>query len=414
MKILWVVNVPLIEASSILNIKYYFNAGWINSLASKLTNINDIQLAVCFSENDRSLPFKFFGSKITYYTFSKLDTAISFDFIIKDFKPDIVHIHGTEYKHSLIMATYCNRNNLKFVISIQGVINAISKHISNNLPQNIIKKRTFRNFLLCDNINDQIRIFGNKSKNEAKLFQLAKFVIGRTDLDKAVSMQFNKNLVYFKNNEILRDSFYNNNFEYSKDKPLNILMTQGYSSIKGLHNALDAIYTLKKFFPNIILKIAGNDIFSKNDLYSILKRTSYASFIRNKINKLRLKDNVIFLGNLNENQIKEQYLSSKLFILPSSIENSPNSLGEAMLLGLPIVASFVGGIPSMVTHYENALLYQHDAPYMLAFYIKELVDDNDLYIKLSKNSIEKARLLFDKNKNTFELIEIYKKIYLSN
>ena len=43
----------------------------------------------------------------------------------------------------------------------------------------------------------------------------------------------------------------------------------------------------------------------------------------------------------------DRYLKSNLFVCCSAIENSPNSLGEAQLLGMPYVASFVGGVPEI-------------------------------------------------------------------
>ena len=58
-----------------------------------------------------------------------------------------------------------------------------------------------------------------------------------------------------------------------------------------------------------------------------------------------LEDKVSFLGPLNAEQMKAEYLRSNVFLCPSSIENSPNSLGEAQMLGVPCVASYVGGIP---------------------------------------------------------------------
>lgn len=45
----------------------------------------------------------------------------------------------------------------------------------------------------------------------------------------------------------------------------------------------------------------------------------------------------------------EQYLKAHIFVCPSSVENSPNSLGEAQLLGVPCIGSIAGGIPSMLS-----------------------------------------------------------------
>ena len=79
-----------------------------------------------------------------------------------------------------------------------------------------------------------------------------------------------------------------------------------------------------------------------------------------------------FTGSLREDQMIAEYLNAHLFICPSSIENSPNSLGEAQLLGVPVIASYVGGVPDMVTHGETGLLYRFEEVEMLAEGIRNL------------------------------------------
>ena len=64
--------------------------------------------------------------------------------------------------------------------------------------------------------------------------------------------------------------------------------------------------------------------------------------------------------------MKQAFLSANVFVLPSVMENSPNILGEAMLLGLPCIAADVGGVSSMLHAPEEGLLYQSSAPYVLA------------------------------------------------
>ena len=60
---------------------------------------------------------------------------------------------------------------------------------------------------------------------------------------------------------------------------------------------------------------------------------------------------------LDEAAMKQAYLDADLYLLPSSSENSPNSLGEAMLLGLPCVASAAGATPDMRADGREGALY---------------------------------------------------------
>ena len=57
-----------------------------------------------------------------------------------------------------------------------------------------------------------------------------------------------------------------------------------------------------------------------------------------------MEDKIEFLGRLSAEGMKQAYLDANVFVMPSTIENSPNSLGEAMLLGVPCVAADVGGV----------------------------------------------------------------------
>ena len=81
-----------------------------------------------------------------------------------------------------------------------------------------------------------------------------------------------------------------------------------------------------------------------------------------------------------------------------------------MILGVPSVASYVGGVPDMLKHKEEGFLYQHDAPYMLAHYVCKIFENEALAMKFSKNARDHALKTHDVDKNTRRLIEIYGEI----
>ncbi|PWX43932.1 hypothetical protein CYK83_12205 [Clostridium perfringens] len=82
-----------------------------------------------------------------------------------------------------------------------------------------------------------------------------------------------------------------------------------------------------------------------------------------------------------------------------------------MILGVPCIASYVGGVPDMITHNIEGFLYQVDAPYMLAYYISKIFEENKKTIELSKNAILRAELTHDKEKNSKRILEIYNQIF---
>ena len=120
---------------------------------------------------------------------------------------------------------------------------------------------------------------------------------------------------------------------------------------------------------------------------------------------------ISFLGPLNEEKMVESYLKSNIFICPSSIENSPNSLGEAQILGVPCIASYVGGVPDMIEDNKTGMLYRFEDYKILAAKIREifLMKKNKLK-ELSNNEAEIARKRHDLDVNTRRLIEIYNAI----
>jgi len=81
-----------------------------------------------------------------------------------------------------------------------------------------------------------------------------------------------------------------------------------------------------------------------------------------------------------------------------------------MILGVPCVASYVGGVPDMLKHGEEGFIYQTDAPYMLAHYVCEIFENEDLALSFSKEAREHALKTHDRETNTKRLIEIYNSI----
>ena len=135
--------------------------------------------------------------------------------------------------------------------------------------------------------------------------------------------------------------------------------------------------------------------------------TSYQFYLRKLIYKLNIQNNITFLGILSEEEMASRYLKSNVFISASTIENSPNSLGEAMLVGCPVVASDVGGVKNMIVHNIEGYIYQSTAPYMLAYYVKEIFRNDELAKRFSKNAKKHAMITHNRVENTAKLLKIY-------
>ena len=119
---------------------------------------------------------------------------------------------------------------------------------------------------------------------------------------------------------------------------------------------------------------------------------------------------VKFIGKKDAFEIVKILQNSSAFIHPTHIDNSPNSLCEAMVMGVPCIASNVGGIPSLIKDGVEGLLFPDGDYLYLASLIEELISSDSLSIKLSNNARESA--LFRHNPDTIVqvLLENYNSI----
>lgn len=418
MKILWVVNIPLPEVSLLMNEKPTHLGGWLINASENLSNKIGIKLFIAFPKKGIKTMKHIKGKKIEYYAFkpvnennlNEINNNNIFEDLINEINPDIVHIHGTELPHTISMVNICRKQNIKSVISIQGLVSIISKHIYANLPFKVIYGSTLRNILKKDSVAGYKKIYEKRAKYEIDAIKKVDNIIGRTTWDRACTLQINQNVNYHFCNETLRKSFYERKWNIDKCEKYSIFLSQGQYSLKGLHYIIEAMTLIRKEFPKSKVYIAGNNIIKSDNLKDKLQITYYGKYINKKIKENNLQSNIIFTGPLEEKKICERYLKSNVFVCPSSIENSPNSLGEAMLLGMPCIASYVGGIPDLLNDKKDGFLYQVDAPYMLANYICEIFRDRELSNKLSENARLRALDIYNEEKNCNALISIYKNI----
>jgi glycosyltransferase involved in cell wall biosynthesis len=328
--------------------------------------------------------------------------------IIKECNPDILHIWGTEYPHSKVAAEIYSKPN-KTVINIQGLTSYYWMHFNTGIPYKELKRFVLSN-IVRGNLLKQADKMKRRGQVEQQTLKLVGHAIGRTDWDKACATESNQAITYHFCNETLRDSFYYDRWEYKNCEKHSIFMSQAATPIKGLQFMLRAMPEILKVYPDAHLYIAGNDITRKDGIYNRLKYSSFASYISRLILLNNLTDKVTFTGTLNEEMMKKQFLKANVFVSPSTIENSPNSLGEAMLLGVPSVSSDVGGVKNLLIHEKEGYIYQADAPYMLSFYVKKIFAMGEEVSILSLAASEHAKITHDKQKNINNLISIYEDI----
>lgn len=416
MRVLWVCNISFPNVFGISKKDADIGGGWMTSLAQALSSRSDIILSICFPlKSDRVL--KESNNNIDFYAIPQPIEKLSeyhkslekhMKAIVDMSKPDIIHIHGTEYTHGLSLMNACP--DMKYVISLQGLMSACAAHYTGGLPGRALKIRTFRDIARNDSILKSQKRFKLQSIYEAQMLNNTKYVIGRTTFDKAIAMQINPHVQYFHCGETLRDVFYESTWSLENCKRHTVFISQGTYPIKGLHFVMEAAPLILKSYPNTKFIIAGSNITKSDKFMDKIKLSGYGKYLIELLKKHNLKDSFSFIGRVDASRMCSVMKSAHIFILPSAVENSSNSLGEAMMLGLPCVASYCGGTPDMLRNNTDGILYQYDAPYMLAYHVCRLFNDDMLCRKLSENARIRANQCYDKIKNTEAVMSIYKNI----
>ena len=246
---------------------------------------------------------------------------------------------------------------------------------------------------------------------EKEILEINHYFIGRTKWDESQLAAFNPSAHYFHGEELLRSDFYTKEWDLNKCTRHRIFISSAAYPIKGFHILLKAVAILKIKYPNIkIVSPLATFNLNSSKLSEYLIAEDYSNYLRSLIRKLGLESNVILLQKLSAEEMSNEFCKAHVFVLPSFAENSPNALGEAMLIGTPSVVSPVGGVMSIVKDENSALIFPTGDYSMLAYQIERIFENDDLANTLSKNAKSIALIRHDVNNTTQQYISIYQKI----
>ena len=453
MKVLWLCNMIIPMVARQLNLDASNKEGWISGLAEvvlRKQQENQIELSIAFPAPKVMFPenhdickkvIRIGNAALICYGFHEdtsqaevYDPALEgmLKKILEDAKPDIVHCFGTEYPHTLAMCRVFP-DKQRILIGLQGICALYAEAYTADLPRKVLKKVTLRDSLKKDSLMEQQQKFVKRGVMEKEAITLAGNITGRTEWDRLCTRKWNTTARYFNMNEILRPEFYEAEWKADQCIPHSIFLSQGDYPIKGLHYMLTAMPAILAKYPDATVYVAGNSIVNYSTLKQKLKISAYGKYLRKLMKEYGLTDKVKFVGKLNAEQMRARYLKSSLFVCCSTLENSPNSLGEAMLLGMPCVSADVGGIPSLFVDGEDGIMYEgfrirkntknnssnksdEDGKQLkvvskrLANAVIEMWRDPEKQAEYCRNARKHARRTHKREINYMKLMEIYAKI----
>ena len=226
---------------------------------------------------------------------------------------------------------------------------------------------------------------------EKRYYKYYNYYSCRTKWDREIVLNYNPDAIIFNIWEIIRPLFFINDFFTKGD---NLLFLGGTNPIKGLEFALKAFALIKDKIKGKLL-IAGS--VNKNILKELLLKT-------------KVKDDEIEVtGFLSEEQIVHYMKMSFCLLHTTLIDNSPNSICEAQVLGLPVIATNVGGVSSLIKHRRTGLLTSFKDN-DIANFIVELYKNDNLWEYISKESRKVSRQRHNPERITSQTLDMYKTI----
>lgn len=414
MKVLWFSNV-------ILGIECKTSGSWLYTMSESLVHMPDFYLVnITQSSSVKAITKKTISENFTQYVLPiyKLENGLPEKNNISDIKnivdneaPDIIHIWGTESYWGLLTARKIIKGLV--LLEMQGIIATCYDAFYANLsPKDLFRCISYKELLLPNRSLFYMRKrFKKHIKYENEIIHSHMNVSVQSPWVEQYIKLINPDVDIYHTLISVRTEFFQNLWNKTLDSSSIIISTiSSNMPYKGLLDLLHSMVYIKKYYPNIKLYIIGHLNTSLNNL----RTSGYEKLIMRTINDLGLRDNVIFCGSLNSQQIVNCYLESDVYVQTSYVESYSLSLAEAMALGIPCVCSYAGAMSYLGKDEESLMFYTPGDVYACASKILRIINDESLRHSLSLNS---RKLAFSRNRLEIaseRQINIYNKLLNKN
>lgn len=314
------------------------------------------------------------------------------------FRPELIHLFGIENPLSVILG----ETDVPVALHLQGLLGPVSEAYC---PPGITRGTFRRRFPLRETLLRNGHIYALNSlavraRRERERLGKARWVLGRTAWDREYAAAHGPQARYFHVDEILRAPFYEKAgaATYDAAQPLRLVSTLSETMYKGFDLVLRAARRLQ-----------DDGVAFEWTVIGMGEDSSLKRFFE-KETGIRCADaGIRLVGCLDAEKLAQTLLQAGVYVHPSYVDNSPNSLCEAQLLGLPCVACRVGGIPSLVEDGKTGLLTPAGDPDALAACLRGL-QDAAARERLGRAAAEAAARRHDPETILRDLLEAYHSI----
>lgn len=392
--------------------------GWIGSLQEELLKaVPNLELGITFPSTDSTvvqegrvsyfpIPVKSETGKYNQIKTLLLNKSKKTDEIIKegmlkainDYKPGVVHIWGLENPYAVIIPHL----DVPFIVHIQGFMTPIYNSYFSpgfsllNLKQmDSLKnpKNWIYRWLHLSQMHEY-EDYKRRSEIERAVAPYIKYWMGRTEWDKDIAKLLSPQSEYYYCGEVVRNEFKGKAWEYHYDGILRIHSSISQYWYKGIDTILKTADTLKSLGVNF-----------EWNVYGVKPGHRLATYFEKCLGIKAAETGVRYRGYVDGTTIRESLLNCDVFVHPSNIENSSNAIAEAMMLGVPTVAQYVGGNPTMLKD-DSGILVSQGEPMIMAAAILKMREK-----EVAKKYSEKARQISEKRQNNENTIKDLLRVY---
>ena len=419
MRVLWFTNVPLDAVNRRAGLPTQGSGFWMHALISPLTRSGKVKLAVV-SASTKYPRMRFEEDGVEYFNIPQNRILEAFDLfpraretrslreaaaLIDEWKPDLLHVYGTERFFGLIRAR--NLVQVPTVVQMQTVMVEYARMYWGSMTwRDVLRNTTLWEISRNATMPADARRHRRQAATERQILDSVEGVLGRTDWDRSHTHLINPGVPYFHVEDMMRPEFgLAEPWSLNTARRGDLITTSAPGAAKGVDVLLRAVHALRKWGHDVRLKVAG--------LSRSTARRASDRFLFKLVEELGLGDVVQFLGWRRGSELVSLLQESHCFITSSYIENGCNALSEAQLVGTPCVATHTGGMTTTIRDNHTGLLFSSGDAAMLAAKVEGILKDDALASRLGAEARREAGKRHDPVRIVEALMDTYERVAAS-